>query len=97
MTRQVLCLSAGVVARPIDEAKCSSATKPQSHKVCNTKDCVTSLYPIYREGEDYYWRLMIWTPVGFDAVVVVVVDDVVIVQLLMLPCDRHVISRFQVR
>ena len=68
MTRQIMCLSPGKVARPLSEEKCSAATRPQSHKVCKTQECST-LYKIDHEGDldDHYWRLSMWTPVMFLA------------------------------
>ena len=74
-TRQVLCLSAGVVARSVDEGQCSAATRPLSRKVCKIQDCVTRLYAFHQEGAakvDYYWRLKMWTPVRFVVFVAVV-------------------------
>ena len=68
MTRQIMCLSPGVVARPMSEEKCSAATRPQSSKVCKTQECST-LFKIDHEGDldDHYWRLSMWTPVRFLA------------------------------
>lgn len=66
MTRQVQCLSGGEVTKPVDEAQCLAATRPQSRRVCKIQDCVTTLYAIHQDGAelDYYWRLTMWTPVS---------------------------------
>ena len=63
-----MCLSGEKVAKQVNDAQCSAATKPQSQQVCKKQECVSRLYPVpnLQEGDvkvDYYWRINNWTPV----------------------------------